>query len=350
MLDERYWQAVLTRDARMEGSFVYGVQSTGIYCRPTCPTRKPRREQVTFFTSASEAEQAGFRPCKRCLPRENVTEELRVSTVQRVCLYIEDHGEERLSLEELGQFAHMSPFHLQRVFKQVMGISPHQYAQACRLKRFKARLRDGEQVTSALYDAGYSSSSRVYEHAPARLGMTPRTYRRGGAGMQIYYTLTNCQLGRLLVAATERGVCAVYLGDNDDELRADLHNEYPSASIEYDGANMCDWVASIVRYLQGQQSHLDLPLDLRCTAFEWRVWKTLQTIPYGETRSYGEIAQSLGDAKKARAVAQACAHNPVALIIPCHRVVRRDGSISGYRWGSERKQQLLAQEQQSEEE
>ncbi len=349
MRDERYWNAVMTRDTSLDDAFVYGVRSTGIYCSPTCPSRKPKREQVLFFANASDAEQAGFRPCKRCQPRENAVEDLRVATVQRVCHYIEEHGEEHPSLATLGQFAHMSPYHLQRVFKQVMGISPRQYAEACRLKRFKACLRQGEAVTAATYSVGYGSSSRVYERGLARFGMTPRIYRRGGEGMQIYYTITNCSLGRLLVAATERGVCAVYLGDSDGVLEAELRCEYPAAVIQRDGENMSEWVASILRYIQGQQPHLDLPLDVRATAFEWRVWKELQAIPYGETRSYGEIAQSLGDAKKARAVAQACAHNPVALIVPCHRVVHGNGSVGGYRWGSERKQQLLVQEQQSEE-
>ncbi|HZR39606.1 MAG TPA: methylated-DNA--[protein]-cysteine S-methyltransferase, partial [Ktedonobacteraceae bacterium] len=239
----------------------------------------------------------------------------------------------------------MSQYHLQRIFKRIMGITPHQYADACRLQQFKARLKENAKITTAMYEAGYGSSSRLYERAPVRLGMTPGAYQRGGRGMNIAYTIVNCQLGRLLVAATEKGVCAVSLGDTDEVLEAALMSEYPAAQIRRDGSDLQQWVQALLSYIDGQQPHLELPLDIQATAFQWRVWQELQAIPYGQTRSYGEIAQALGDPHKARAVAQACASNPVALVIPCHRVVRGNGDRGGYRWGAERKQRLLAQEQ-----
>jgi AraC family transcriptional regulator of adaptative response/methylated-DNA-[protein]-cysteine methyltransferase len=269
-----------------------------------------------------------------------------VELVQDACRYIEAHSEEPLTLANLSEEVHLSAYHLQRVFKRVMGITPRQYMQACRIAHLKTQIKEGAAVTSALYEAGYSSSSRLYEQAPAQLGMTPTAYRRGGQGMDIRYTIVDCPLGRLLVAATERGLCAVSLGNTDAELEAVLFGEYPAATIQRDEADLSQWVNTLVRHLHGQQPHLDLPLDIQATAFQRRVWEELRAIPYGETCSYGEIAVRLGDAKKARAVALACANNPVALVIPCHRVVRGDGHIGGYRWGVERKQHLLAQEEE----
>ncbi|MBE3559777.1 MAG: bifunctional DNA-binding transcriptional regulator/O6-methylguanine-DNA methyltransferase Ada [Ktedonobacteraceae bacterium] len=346
MGEEERWQAVINRDESANGKFVYAVRSTGIYCSPSCPSRKPAREQVIFFLHATDAQQAGFRPCRRCQPDKEKTVGPHIELVRRACHYIETHAEESLPLAKLGQVVNMSPYHLQRTFRQVTGITPRQYVEACRIKQLKERLKEGEMVTTAMYSVGYNSSSRFYEGAPTRLGMTPTIYRQGGQGMKIRYAITDCPLGRLLVGMTEKGICAVSLGDADEPLEAALRAEYPAAEIWRDD-DMCEWVRSIVRYLQGQQPHLELPLDVQATAFEWRVWTELQAIPYGETRSYGEIAQALGDRKKARAVAHACATNPVALIVPCHRVVREDGGIGNYRWGVERKQQLLRQEQQT---
>jgi AraC family transcriptional regulator of adaptative response/methylated-DNA-[protein]-cysteine methyltransferase len=346
MYEEQYWQAVLARDTRSDGAFVYGVRSTGVYCNPSCPSRKPRREQVSFFTSAQSAEEAGFRPCRRCHPEESAGEP-HVELVRRACAYIEAHSDEMTTLTTLGSQVGMSPFHLQRVFKQIMGITPRQYIEACRLRRLKARLKEGESVTTALYDAGYSSSSRLYERAPEQLGMTPVAYRRGGPGMKIHYTIVDSPLGRLLVAATEKGICSICLGDDDERLEAALLAEYPAAEIERDGSALGAWVSELLRHLQGQQPHLDLPVDVQATAFQWRVWAELRAIPYGETRSYSEIARRLGDPEKRRAVANACATNPVAIVIPCHRVVRSDGTPGGYRWGAERKERLLAQERES---
>ena len=344
--ENTYWQAVLTRDTRLDGAFVYAVHSTGIYCRPSCPSRKPReREQVTFFAQPDGAEQAGFRACRRCHPDAVGALAPDSALAQRVCRYIEAHLEEPLTLATLSAEVSMSQFHLQRTFKRVMGISPRQYADACRMGQFKTQLKEGESVTGALYEAGFSSSSRLYERAPAQLGMTPRTYRKGGTGMNIAYTIVDSPMGRLLVGATEKGVCAVSLGDDDTELEAALHKEYPAATIQRDGTSICQWVTEILRYLNGQEPCLDLPLDVQTTAFRWQVWKNLQTIPPGSTRSYSEIAREMGQPQAARAIAQACATNPVALVVPCHRVVRANGDPGGYRWGKQRKQQLQQLEQ-----
>lgn len=352
MQEERYWQAVLERDRTLDGTFVYAVHSTKVYCNPSCPSRRPRRDGVRFFMLPQDAEQAGYRPCLRCCPRETFTGEPHVAIVERACTYIKNHSDTSVTLAELSEQVHMSHFYLQRIFKRIMGITPHQYAEACRLQQFKQQLKKTETVTTAMYEVGYGSSSRLYERAASQLGMTPRVYQRGGRDMHIAYTVVGCRPGRLLVAATEKGVCAVSLGDTDEELEAALLKEYPAAQIERedpvsgDDQGLHRWVRELVQYLDGQDSHphLDLPLDVQATAFQWSVWQHLQAIPYGETRSYGEIAQELGDVHKARAVARACATNPVALVIPCHRVVRGDGENGGYRWGIERKRQLLAQE------
>ncbi len=346
MHEENYWQAVLARDSRSNGTFVYAVRSTGIYCNPSCPSRRPQRDQVIFFPVPEAAEQAGFRPCRRCRPDETAKPESHVELVRRACRYIEQHLDSPPSLASLSVQVHLSPYHLQRVFKGIMGITPRQYAEACRLGRLKAQLKDGEPVTRALYDVGYGSSSSLYERVPFQLGMTPTTYRRGGPGMHINYIIVDSALGRLLVAATAKGICAVSLGDNDTVLESALFSEYPAAEItrDGDGVSLSQWVNALMSHLNGQQPHIDLPLDVQSTAFQWRVWQELQAIPYGSTRSYSQIAQALGQPRATRAVARACATNPVSVVIPCHRVVREDGTLGGYRWGLERKQQLLAQE------
>jgi AraC family transcriptional regulator of adaptative response/methylated-DNA-[protein]-cysteine methyltransferase len=345
---ERYWQAVLARETTADGAFVYGVRSTGIYCRPSCPSRRPGRDQVAFFALPEAAEQAGFRACQRCHPHETTIREPLAKLIQRACRYIEEHIENPIRLDAIGASVGISPHHLQRTFKRIMGITPRQYADARRLSRLKARLKEGDNVTTALYEAGYGSSSRLYEQAPERLGMTPATYRRGGLGLAISYAIGDSPLGRLLVAATQKGICFVSLGESDRALEAALAGEYPAAEIAHDDLGLGTWVAAILDHLSGQQPHLDLPLDVRATAFQWRVWEALRAIPYGDTRSYGEIAASLGDPNAARAVGRACATNPVALVIPCHRAVREDGKPGGYRWGLDRKRALLAQEQRTE--
>jgi AraC family transcriptional regulator of adaptative response/methylated-DNA-[protein]-cysteine methyltransferase len=264
-----------------------------------------------------------------------------VETVHQLCRYIEANLEGPLTLAALGARAGMSPFQLQRLFQRVIGLTPRQYADACRLGRLKSRLRQRRTVTMALYEAGYGSSSRLYERAAAQLGMTPATYQRGGRGMRIGYTLVDSPLGRLLLAATERGICAVCLGDSDRRLEKALRQEYPAAAIERDGIELGPWVAEFLNYLRGEQPNVDLPLDVQATAFQWRVWQELRSIPCGQTRTYREVARAIGQPTAARAVARACASNPVALLIPCHRVIREDGGLGGYRWGLRRKRALL---------
>ncbi|HEX6509101.1 MAG TPA: bifunctional DNA-binding transcriptional regulator/O6-methylguanine-DNA methyltransferase Ada [Chloroflexota bacterium] len=338
------WNAVLQRDKR--AGFVYGVRSTRIYCRPGCPSRLPRPQQVTFFGSPRAAEEAGFRACRRCHP-ESLPVDSRVELVLHVCRAIEANPRSELTLAALGELTGVSPWYLQRTFKSLTGITPRQYAEACRMDRFKAQLRDGDSVTGALYEAGYSSTSRLYERAAGELGMTPSRYRRGGEGMHIRYTVVDSSLGRLLVAGTEEGVCAISLGSSDESLEAVLKGEYGAATIERDDDALGRWAGELVRHLDGRQPHLDLPLDVRATAFQRRVWELLRAIPYGSTKTYREIAGELGDPNAARAVAGACAANPVAIAVPCHRVVRGDGGLGGYRWGIERKRRLLAQERES---
>jgi AraC family transcriptional regulator of adaptative response/methylated-DNA-[protein]-cysteine methyltransferase len=270
--------------------------------------------------------------------------EEQVELMQELCRYIETHLESPLTLAALSKQAGLSPAHLQRVFKRIIGLSPRQYADACRLGKLKARLKERSAVVNAMVEAGYGSSSRLYERAASQLGMTPATYRNGAPAVRIRYTVTDCPLGRLLLAATERGVCALSLGSQDRPLEEFLSGEYPSATIERDDQSLQPFVAEIVRHLAGQQPHLDLPIDVQATAFQWRVWQELQAIPYGSTRSYAEIARRIKQPKAVRAVARACATNPVAVVIPCHRVVRSDGGLGGYRWGIERKEKLLEQE------
>jgi AraC family transcriptional regulator of adaptative response/methylated-DNA-[protein]-cysteine methyltransferase len=343
--EEACWRAVLARDASRDGTFVYAVRSAGLYCRPSCPARRPRRRQVVFYPVPEVARRCGYRPCRRCRPDGDGADP-QVELVRRTCRHIEANLEGVLTLADLGAQAGLSPAHLQRVFKRVTGISPRQYADACRLGLLKARLKEQRTVTMALYEAGYGSSSRLYERAAAQLGMTPATYRHGGRSMTIRYTLADCPLGRLLLAATEKGVCAVYLGDADATLEAELKREYPAAALGRDDGALSGWLGELLGHLGGGQPHLDLPLDVRATAFQWRVWQELRAIPYGSTRTYREVAEALGRPKAARAVARACATNPVSVLIPCHRVVRGDGGLGGYRWGLGRKQALLEKEKE----
>lgn len=335
------WQAVLGRDLAADGRFVYAVASTGIYCRPSCPSRRPRRAQVSFFASPAEAEAAGFRACRRCTPRVEPESRRRVREAQA---YLDRHPGETVTLERLGRVVGMSPYHLQRTFKRLVGVTPKAYASGRRWDRLKRRLRDGGSVSRATYDAGYASASRAYEEAQARMGMTPSAYRRGARGVRIRYSTFPTAAGLMLVAATERGVCAVSLGDSAAALEAELRREYPAAELERHDEALRAWVETVVRHLEGNGGVDELPLDVRGTAFQWRVWRALQRIPRGATRSYGEIARAIGRPAAARAVAGACAHNPVALVIPCHRVVREDGEPGGYRWGPERKRALLQAE------
>lgn len=343
------WTSVLHRDESSDGSFVYAVATTGIYCRPSCPSRRPKRSNVRFFSSAQAAELSGFRACQRCRPQ---TRTKPVSAaVERAREYIDrrlsDHGEERITLDQVAVEAGLSPDHLQRKFKDIIGLTPAQYARARRTERLKGELRRGETVSRATYGAGYGSSSRVYESANAQLGMTPATYQRGGAGTHIEYVVAKTSLGYLLVAATERGVCAVTLGDETEKLETALAAEYPAATrdrVTAPSSALGAWVGEIVAYLDGERVSADIPLDVQATAFQWKVWRELQRIPAGETRSYTEVATAIGSPKAARAVAGACANNRVALVIPCHRVVRQSGELGGYRWGLARKRSLIDRE------
>ena len=345
---QEFWQAVLHRDRRFQHLFVYAVRSTGVYCRPTCASRRPRREQVSFFPGPEAAERAGFRACRRCRPHENRFRDPQADLVQHICRYIDAHLEEPVNLSALSREAGLSAFHLQRTFKRVLGVSPLQYARVRRLLSLKSRLKSGDDVTSAMYAAGYGSSSRLYEHAAEQLGMTPGAYRSGGAGTEIRYAIAGSSVGRVLVAATERGVCAVRLGDSDSELVTELRGEFPLSSVREDATALADTVQRVMDCVHGSEAHPDLALDIRGTAFQAKVWETLRRIPRGETRSYAQIARALKQPKAVRAVARAIASNPVAVIVPCHRVVRSDGSLGGYRWGLKRKEELLASERNQE--
>jgi AraC family transcriptional regulator of adaptative response/methylated-DNA-[protein]-cysteine methyltransferase len=341
LTDEARWDAFLTRDATFDGRFVVAVRSTGVYCRPSCPARRPLRRNVVFYPAGDAAEREGYRPCRRCRPEDALPQ---ARAVADACRYIETHIDRTVTLGELGDAVGLSPHHLQRTFKRVVGVSPRAYADAIRLGAVKDGLRERDDVTTALYDAGYGSSSRLYERAPAQLGMTPGAYQRGGQGMEIGYIIVDSPLGRLLVGATSRGVSAVAIGDDDSELERSLRAEYPAATIVRDDSDLRGWVAEIVACLSGRLPHLDLPIDVQATAFKRQVWEELRAIPPGATASYGEIARRIGRPAAVRAVANACATNPVALVVPCHRVVRSDGALGGYRWGAERKAALLDQE------
>jgi AraC family transcriptional regulator of adaptative response/methylated-DNA-[protein]-cysteine methyltransferase len=341
------WQAVAERRRAADGAFVYAVKTTGIYCRPSCPSRRPRRERVEFFPLPEAAEQAGYRACQRCRPKAAPAAEPALDRVRAACRAIDAALAEEApapSLEALGQAVGASPFHLQRSFKKLLGISPREYADAKRLARVKSMLRDGNGVADAVYGAGYGSASRLYERADTQLGMTPATYARRGRGARIAYATAPCSFGRVLVASTERGICAVLLGAHDAELEAALRAEYAEAELVPGEGG--PWFDVVLKQLAGEAPERALPLDVRATAFQWRVWQALQAIPRGETRTYAELAAELGIPKAARAVGRACGSNRVAVIIPCHRVVREGGALGGYRWGIERKEKLLAAERQ----
>ena len=346
------WRAVETRDRGADGAFVYGVRSTGVYCRPSCPSKRPRREQVVFFPLPEAAEQEGFRACQRCRQSAAPAADPDIEKMRGVCRAIDEvvladtsaEGGTDLSLATLSAKAGMGPHQLERAFRRAMGITPRQYADAQRMRRLKSRLKKGDNVTTALYEAGYGSSSRLYERAPSHLGMTPATYRRGGEGMQIHNTFADSPLGRMLVGATDRGISALYIGDSDSKLEAELRKEYPQAEIARDRNGLSKWLQKILAHLRGRVPHLDLPTDVQATAFQRRVWEELRRIPYGATRTYSEVARSIGRPTAIRAVARACATNPVSVVVPCHRVVGKNGGLAGYRWGLDRKRTLLESE------
>jgi len=339
-IDDDRWAAVL--DHRTDAGFFYAVITTGVYCRPSCTSRRPRRENVRFFDTPAAARAAGFRACQRCAPEADRDD--KAATVEQACRLIDASDERIPTLTELAAVTGSTPDRLRRAFVHTLGITPHQYGDARRVERLRAQLRAAPDVTGAVFAAGYGSTSRIYEHADSRLGMTPGEYRRDGGSRTVRFSTAPCRLGRVLVATTDRGICRVMLGDDDDALEQALRAELPAAGITRDDDTLAASLVEVTHRLSGNAPTGNLPLDIRGTAFQQRVWQALQRIPIGETRTYGEIAGEIGSPRAARAVGQACGANEVAVVIPCHRAVRASGDPGKYRWGSERKRRLLETE------
>ncbi len=351
MLDQNEcWKAVLAKDKTQDGRFYFGVVTTGVYCRPSCPARTPLRKNVRFYESRGEAEHDGLRPCLRCRPASIVAEDANRVRIRRLCEYIRANCQsgESLGLEELSRETGLSPFYLQRTFKTVVGMSPKEYVEACRMDALKESLRGEDSVTGAIYAAGFASSSRVYERVDTRLGMTPGEYREGGKDISISYVSVASPLGVMMIGATDRGLCFVQFGESTEELLQSLRSEYPRAELEPMKTPYPEqfdfWIKSLLRYLRREAIRLDVPVDVHATGFQWKVWRYLQSIPPGEVQSYTEVAAALGNPKASRAVARACSANPVAIVIPCHRVIRGNGELGGYRWGLDRKRVLIDME------
>jgi AraC family transcriptional regulator of adaptative response/methylated-DNA-[protein]-cysteine methyltransferase len=343
-IDEKRWRAVAARDASADGRFFYSVKTTGVYCRPSCPSRLALRKNVAFHNSCDAAERAGFRPCKRCRPKHASQSQREAKLVARACRLIET-SEEQPRLQTLAESAGLSPFHFHRLFKKVTGLTPKGYAEARRADRVRKNLPSSKSVTTAIYDSGFNSNGRFYATSAKVLGMTPTAYRKGGARSVIRFAIGECSLGSVLVAATEKGVCAILLGDDPEALVKQLQNRFANAELIGGDKAFEKRVATVIGFIERPHRGLDLPLDVRGTAFQERVWKALRKIGAGSTASYAEIARRIGEPTAVRAVAQACSANMLAVAIPCHRVVRTDGGLSGYRWGVERKRALLAREQ-----
>ncbi len=341
--DEDRWSAVLGRKKEADGKFYFSVKTTGVYCRPSCAARRPLRENVRFHISCEFAERAGFRPCKRCRPGERIAPEPHAAAIEEACRAIE-HADECPNLDEIAHASGMSRFHFQRVFKQVTGVTPRAYFATCRMRRVQADLRSGGTITEAIYSAGFNSSARFYAKSAEMLGMNARSYREGGSNALIRFAVGECSLGSILVAATGKGICSILLGDDPDILVRDLQNRFPRAELVGGDHEFETWVASAVGLVEHPEQKFDLPLDVQGTVFQQRVWQALRAIPPGSTASYEELAIRLGAPRAVRAVAGACAANGIAVAIPCHRVVRKDGDLSGYRWGVERKRALLERE------
>jgi len=345
---DRCWEALEKRDVSCDGQFFFGVMTTGVYCRPSCPARRPLRKNVRFYAAPADAERDGLRPCLRCRPLATLGADPNTDRIRRICRYIESHSEAPLKAADLATKAGLSLYHFQRSFKAIAGVTPREYVEAARLKILKGSLRSSQDVTEAVYDAGYGSSSRVYERADTRLGMTPNQYRQGGRNVAITYVTVNSPVGLMMVGATDRGLCFVQFGENQKVLEAQLRREYPAANIdvmrEPYPREFQKWMDALAQHLAGIKPHLDLPLDIQATAFQMRVWNYLQSIPYGEVQSYGEVASGIGQPTATRAVARACASNTVAVVIPCHRVIRGTGELGGYRWGLSRKRALIDRE------
>jgi AraC family transcriptional regulator of adaptative response/methylated-DNA-[protein]-cysteine methyltransferase len=342
-VDDPRWAAIVARDPAADGKFFYSVDTTGVYCRPSCAARLPRPEHVQFHASRAQAEQAGFRPCKRCKPDQPPLAERHAAMVAEICRLIED-AETVPGLEALASRAGLSPYYFHRIFKALTGLTPGGYAAAHRARRVRAELDRSQTVTAAIFDAGYSSNGRFYERSGEVLGMTPSSYRAGGANTEIRFAVGECSLGSILVAASPRGVCAILLGNDPEALVRELQDRFPRAHLLGGDTAFEQLVAKVIGFVEAPGLGLDLPLDVRGTAFQQRVWEALRKIPSGATASYAEVARRIGAPKSVRAVAQACAANPLAVAIPCHRVVRNDGGLSGYRWGVARKRSLLERE------
>jgi len=337
------WRAVEAKNPEFDGVFYFAVKTTGIFCRPSCSSRSPRRQNVSFFPTPGEAEKAGFRACMRCKPKSGYHPGPAALLIQKAFELLKSGNEEIFTVEELAIRLEVSPGHLQKTFKAVLGLSPKEVIDMLRIETFKRNVRETD-VTTSLYDSGFGSSRSLYEKAGQSLGMTPATYKKGGKEMKINYTIADSPLGKLMVAATEKGICSVSFGENEDELHDELKQEFFAAEITKDDSGLKEAVNGILRGMNGERTILSLPLDIRGSAFQMRVWSELRKIPFGETRSYGEIAESIGNKNAVRAVARACATNPVAVLTPCHRVIGSDGKLSGYKWGIERKAELLKQE------
>jgi AraC family transcriptional regulator, regulatory protein of adaptative response / methylated-DNA-[protein]-cysteine methyltransferase len=343
--EEDWWQAVLRKDKGQDGRFFFGVLTTGVFCRPSCPARQPLRKNVRFYRTAAEALADHLRPCLRCRPLAIERDESAETRIRALCDFIRENSFELLSLERLGQKAGLSRFHLQRTFKAVVGMTPRQYLEACRLEVLKKQFRSGNSLTGAIYDAGFGSNSRVYERVSTRLGMTPTEYRAGGEHVSISHVTIQSPVGLVMIGATDRGLCFVQFGDSESELFQMLRTEYPAAALmemkEPYPEQFGPWVDALTRHLSGDPHRLRLPIDIRGTAFQFRVWTYLQSIPYGEVQSYSEVARGIRNPAAGRAVAQACAANKVAIAVPCHRVIRGNGEMGGYRWGVARKRTLI---------
>ncbi|GEP00688.1 bifunctional transcriptional activator/DNA repair enzyme protein Ada [Methylobacterium haplocladii] len=341
--DEARWAAFSAADKTADGSFVTAVKTTGIYCRPSCPAKRAKRENVRFYATCAEAESAGFRPCKRCRPDAASRDEVQAEAVARACRLIEE-AETPPALDALAQAAGMSPYHFHRTFRRITGVTPKAYAGAHRAGRVATGLRAARTVTEAVYDAGYNAASRFYAEAGERLGMSPTTYRQGGEGTAIRFAIGECSLGSILVAATAKGVCSIMMDDDPDALVRALQDRFPKAELTGGDAGFETLVAQVVGMADAPGRSVALPLDIHGTAFQQKVWEALKRIPAGTTATYTEVARAIGEPNAVRAVARACGANPVALAIPCHRVVRSDGSLSGYRWGVARKRSLIERE------
>lgn len=348
-VDAERWQALRLRDKHFDGEFVYAVRTTGVYCRPSCASRPARRENVVFFDTTHQAAAAGYRACRRCQPDGPSLDARRHEAVLQACKALE-RSASGIKLAELAQAAGMAAHHFHRVFKAVTGVTPKAYFQALRARRVQTALQGADTVTQALYDAGFNSSSRFYEGEGASLGMSPRAFRTGGAGQQIRYAVEPCALGVILVAATPKGVCAIEFGDSAHALVQRLHARFPKAGFEPGDPDFRGWVGCLLQYVERPQGALDLPLDVQGTAFQRQVWDALRAIPCGQTSTYSDVARAIGRPKAVRAVASACANNVLALAVPCHRVIRGDGQLAGYRWGVERKAELLQRERAGPEE